>query len=264
MSYILDALRRADAERDRERNAVPDLHTPTRRLDPTDDDAPRRGLPPWAWLGFGAVLTAVGIGVWTLRGNDAPPPVAAVAPQPVTRAPEPQQAPPVAVAPSPSPAPARPATPSPKVNPVPGPGAARPSSPPPKPVPPANAAPTPVPAMPRTPAPAPTVAQAPAPRPPAPAPENKPTATPSAGAPDKAPELPILKMAELPESMRRELPPMTVSGSMHSPDPAGRMLILNGQVLREGNTVSAGLVLEQIRPKSAIFSIKGQRFEVPF
>ena len=41
------------------------------------------------------------------------------------------------------------------------------------------------------------------------------------------------------------------------------MVIVNGQVVREGEAISPGLVVEQIRPKSAVFSIRGQRFEVP-
>ena len=53
MSYILDALRRADAER--ERGGVPGLHTQT-MAEPGDeaDIAPRaRGLKPWHWLAIG-------------------------------------------------------------------------------------------------------------------------------------------------------------------------------------------------------------------
>lgn len=57
---------------------------------------------------------------------------------------------------------------------------------------------------------------------------------------------------------------MTIGGSVYAPQPANRMVIVNGLVLREGTTVAPGLVLERIAPKSAVFSIHGQRFEVPF
>jgi Type II secretion system protein B len=44
--------------------------------------------------------------------------------------------------------------------------------------------------------------------------------------------------------------------------------VLNGQVVREGHSVAGaaqpGLVLEQIGPKAALFSYKGQRFQVPY
>jgi hypothetical protein len=41
------------------------------------------------------------------------------------------------------------------------------------------------------------------------------------------------------------------------------MVIVNGQVFQEGAMLGPDLQLEQIRPKSAVFSIRGQRFEVP-
>jgi general secretion pathway protein B len=41
------------------------------------------------------------------------------------------------------------------------------------------------------------------------------------------------------------------------------MVVLNGQVFQEGNELGAELKLEQIRPKSAVLSIRGQRFELP-
>ena len=41
------------------------------------------------------------------------------------------------------------------------------------------------------------------------------------------------------------------------------MLIVNGQVFREGSPLAPELQLEQIGAKAAVFSIRGQRFEVP-
>jgi general secretion pathway protein B len=40
-------------------------------------------------------------------------------------------------------------------------------------------------------------------------------------------------------------------------------VVVNGQVFQEGSQLAPELKLEQIRPKSAVFSIRGQRFEVP-
>jgi general secretion pathway protein B len=57
---------------------------------------------------------------------------------------------------------------------------------------------------------------------------------------------------------------MSIGGSVYSSQPASRMVIVNGQVLREGSPVAPGVVLEQIDPKSAQFSVRGQRFEVRF
>jgi general secretion pathway protein B len=64
--------------------------------------------------------------------------------------------------------------------------------------------------------------------------------------------------------VRQSVPQLAVGGSVYSPQPASRMVIVNGQVFREGDTLAPGLKLEQIRAKSAIFSIRGERFELPF
>ncbi len=74
---------------------------------------------------------------------------------------------------------------------------------------------------------------------------------------------PPVRLADLPEARRRELPPLAVSGAVQSPDPAARMLIVDGQVLREGDAAAPGLVLERITPRAAVFSLRGQRFEIP-
>ena len=41
------------------------------------------------------------------------------------------------------------------------------------------------------------------------------------------------------------------------------MVIVNGDVQREGSVVAPGVTLELIKPKSAVFAIRGKRFEVP-
>ena len=79
--------------------------------------------------------------------------------------------------------------------------------------------------------------------------------------PQPAVRVPLL--ADLPEDLRRQVPTMAIGGSVYSPQPANRMLVVNGQVFREGSPVAAELQLEQIGPKAAVFSIRGQRFEVP-
>ena len=47
---------------------------------------------------------------------------------------------------------------------------------------------------------------------------------------------------DLPEEVRRDVPQLTLGGTVYSPQPSARMLILNGQVFREGDTLSPGLV----------------------
>ena len=93
MSYILDALRRADAER--ERGSVPGIHAQPAMLGDADNEAPRTGRSRlWAGLAFALLLLAV-LG-WWLLGHETPPP----APAPVLAAPAP-----AAVSPVPAPPP---------------------------------------------------------------------------------------------------------------------------------------------------------------
>lgn len=107
MSYILDALRKADAER--ERGAVPGLHTQS-VLPGVREDEPARGLSPLAWMGMGAGLVGVAALFWTLSGSDEPPPVSAAPvavpaplPEPVAVAPVAPPPPALVLAPAPPP-----------------------------------------------------------------------------------------------------------------------------------------------------------------
>ncbi len=83
-----------------------------------------------------------------------------------------------------------------------------------------------------------------------------------ATAPASAPRLPTL--AELPETVRRELPVFTLGGSVYAEQASQRMVIINGQVLREGDRLAPELLLQQIRLKSVLLDYRGQRFELPF
>ena len=70
-------------------------------------------------------------------------------------------------------------------------------------------------------------------------------------------------LSALSPDLRAAVPAMAVGGHVHSPAPASRMLIVNGQVLREGDAVAPEVRLETIGRKSAVFSVRGQRFEMP-
>jgi general secretion pathway protein B len=79
-----------------------------------------------------------------------------------------------------------------------------------------------------------------------------------------APEPPLRTLSELPLDLQRAVPALSFGGSVYSELPAQRMVILNGQVLREGDAVSDEIRLEEIRPHSAVMRLRGQRFEMPF
>jgi general secretion pathway protein B len=239
MSYILDALRRADAER--QRGQVPGLHAPS-----SSPGAPAAGAPPrtalWAAL---AALGLVGAGLagWWLWREPVAPAVALPAGAPMAPATvvQPQA---TVTAPAAAPPPAPVATTLPVVVSAPSP------------------APALVPALP-TPAP-PPVAALPAPPPVAALPAPPPTAaTPAPPRPGAAPEPRAVPLAELSPEQRRELPPMAVGGSIWSDSAANRFVIINGQLVREGESAAPGVALERIGPKSAVLRWRELRIELP-
>jgi general secretion pathway protein B len=67
----------------------------------------------------------------------------------------------------------------------------------------------------------------------------------------------------MPAAFRSQLPSLTIGGGMYADQPEQRLVIVNGQVLREGESASPGLVLEAVRPRSVVFSWQQQRFALP-
>ena len=253
MSYILDALRRADAER--ELGEVPTLHTQAAPLASSDDGF---DTPPAKWGRWVAVvlsLLAASAVAWLwLRPGAAEPKSAVVltapAAQPMAQAPmssqslaqlEPTIAP---VAEKASEFVAQP--PTTQVQAVVAPDVLQKKA-----------------ASPRA-GLAGLAASAGAtkttPPPGSPPAESKTTAK----AATAAPQDPVVGFNDLPEAIRREQPKLSVGGAMHSANPANRMLILNGQVFHEGDQVTADLVLEQIKLKSAVLVYKGYRYSISY
>ena len=70
----------------------------------------------------------------------------------------------------------------------------------------------------------------------------------------------IPKLKPLPASA----PKLLVSGSTFSDNPVYRMLILNGQVFREGDSLGNELRLDQIRLKAAVVSYQGQQYSLVY
>lgn len=232
MSYILDALRRAEADRERERGQVPGLHAQPPAGGAAAVGAalsPRRGRL-WAAGGGVVVLLLVGVGVGSWWAGSSSPADVPVSQLPQQRA----EAPPLpAVAGTAATLPALPPTSAPTSTPI-----AVPTLPPPP-----LAAPTPVTSPPVT-ALRPSV--------------TAPVLAAKASAPTEA--APIPRLAELPESLRRELPKLAISGSVYSEDPASRFVIANGEVLREGAKLGPEHVLEQIGTRELVLRFKGQRY----
>lgn len=236
MSYILDALRRSDAEREREQAQVPGLFAqPSADAVLRTADSPRRGVPGWALIIAGVALGVALPSIWfvlTRPAPSAPPmPLAPPPPPPVV------QREPAAMAPSVPDVPvAPPATPKVQASPSVAPAAA----------------PAPAPARPPQEALAPRAA-----KPVAVAPKAA-----SAAATMPAERAP--KLSELPESVRREIPNLTFGGAVYSETPSARFVILNGLIYREQDRVAPDLVVEQIKLKSAVLRWRDQRFEMAF
>ena len=224
MSYILDALQRADAER--ARGTVPTLNAR-----PLSGPATQQRLATPQRVGLAAAALAVALVgaalVWWNWGSA--PPQTAVQQAVVVAAPAAVQvAPPVAL-PVAVP-PTAPAAKSPVVvkEPAPRPAQAKPSA-------------TASAAAPNAPAPASATASVPA---------STPAATP----------VPLL--AELPEATRRQIPALAISGAVYSENPAQRLLLVNGQVLNQGSEVAPDLKVLEIRSNSSEFVFRGTRFRV--
>ncbi|GKS77860.1 general secretion pathway protein GspB [Acidovorax sp. SUPP950] len=279
MSYILDALRRAEAERGR--GAVPGLHTPAVPAPgaPSVAEPARTGALPWLPVlaaGVAVAGAAAGASWWFAHRTAVPSEPVRLAAAPASSPAGPVAAPAAAVtAPLPAPAPAPAEAPArTRVAPLPAPAPApalRPERVAPVAVP--SAAVAPAPAVPAAPAPeraAERAASAPLSRasaaaaatarllPPAQAP-----AAPAVAPPAQASAQPVVAQRDLPPSVREQLPAMQFSGATYSANPAYRMAIVNGQVLHEGDQAAPGVVLEKIEPSGTVWAFRGYRYAVP-
>jgi len=237
VSLILDALRRADSERERERGAVPGLHAQQVAVAPL---SPRpAGVPPWLWVVIVAALgLLLALAAWFVARGGMSPQVAAPAVAQLPAAPVPAPATPAM---PPPPAQAAIAAPAP-------PGASAAEAQP-------VAEPAPWPAADGS-----RRADVATPAAPLPAGEAR-AAQGGAAAPVEAPVTP---REQLPENLRAQLPPLAVGGSIYSSNPPDRSVIIDGRILRENDRLAADLTLEQIRPKSAVLRFRGYRFEIAF
>jgi general secretion pathway protein B len=97
-----------------------------------------------------------------------------------------------------------------------------------------------------------------------------PTAAKPASAAAPLPEAPVktedrvYAINELPDDIRRQLPALSVGGSMYSPVAANRLVIINGQVLHEGERITPELVVQQIKLKAAVLAFRSYRFAITF
>lgn len=275
MSYILDALQRADAERGR--GNVPGLHARQLPTALEEAAAARTGLRgPLVWGGLLVlVLAATVAGVWMWRSPASPSSPVAAAPATANQ-PAPATTP-VASPPLPAAVPVMPAVPvAPVVSPAAPtapiatpPAALAPSAAASVGAPPAPPATVQAAAVARTaPQPAPTAPPAasvtpvvvPASATPAPRAATAPAPTSPTGSSAAPAEAPLL--SGLPEDLRRQIPALVITGVVHADNPAQRLLVVNNQVLTQDGQLGPDLVLETIGSRHSVFRFRGTRFRV--
>jgi general secretion pathway protein B len=83
----------------------------------------------------------------------------------------------------------------------------------------------------------------------------------SAGIAGVAQEQKAIPLNELPLAIQQEIPAITVQLHSYSSKPSERLVYINSSKLREGESLRSGLRLEQITPDGMIFSYKGYRFQ---
>jgi general secretion pathway protein B len=249
MSYILEALKKAQAER--QLGNAPDIHTPAPSHVPAA--AAKANRKPLL-IGLGVGLAVAGLVAGIVLRAKTPPAAPAVLAQavPAVALPPAPDAPLVVAADAPptarssdAPAPPAPATARPAAPPVSTPPRVAPASPKPSPAPARDTEPEAVylPAPARTPEPAPAA---------------------PVRAPDPVQEENLRTLQQLPEAIQREVPKVAVGGYIYSPNPADRLLLVDKTLRREGEEVAPGLVLERLMPKYAVMNYRGTRYRVAY
>lgn len=72
----------------------------------------------------------------------------------------------------------------------------------------------------------------------------------------------VLEFDQLPSDIKKELPAISIKGHIYSNSPSSRIVNVNGIIIREGDTVTAGLKVEEINMTGVIFDYGGLRFRI--
>jgi general secretion pathway protein B len=239
MSYILEALKKAQAER--QLGNAPTIHAPAPSY-----AAPRAGQGMqrrYLALGVGVVVVAASVALLWPRFAGEPPVQLATA------------VPPAAV-PATVPATAPVATPAPPAVVIPAPAAVVQPAPAPAPV--AEARPVRV-----KPAPAPVVSTTSSSPQPSPQQREAAPAAPAVAAQPVGDDQ-LRTLQQLPDTLQREIPKVVFGGYIYSPTPGESLLLVDKMLRREGEEVAPGLVLERLTPKAAVMNYRGTRYRAAY
>jgi len=243
MSYILEALKKAQAER--QLGNAPTIHAPAPSY-----AAPRAGQGVqrrYLALGVGVVVVAAAVALLWPRLAGEPPVQLATAVPPAT-------------APATVPATAPVATPAPLTAVIPAPAAVVQPAPAPAPAPAPVTETRPVRVKP---APAPVVSTV------SPSPQPSPQQRETAPAPATVAQQPVgddqlRTLQQLPDTLQREIPKVAFGGYIYSPTPGESLLLVDKMLRREGEEVAPGLVLERLTPKAAVMNYRGTRYRAAY
>lgn len=72
----------------------------------------------------------------------------------------------------------------------------------------------------------------------------------------------ISALSQLPASLQNALPSISIAGHIYADEPAARMVMINGKITHEGDTVASGLTLEGITSDGIILMFQGTRFHM--
>jgi general secretion pathway protein B len=85
-----------------------------------------------------------------------------------------------------------------------------------------------------------------------------------ASVPAPAPEDSLPYLHQLPDTIQRDIPRVSFGGYMYSANPADRLLLVDKALRHEGEEVGPGLVLEKLLPKAAVMNYRGVRYRVAY
>lgn len=77
---------------------------------------------------------------------------------------------------------------------------------------------------------------------------------------DNIPIPTLTSFAKLPADIREDLPKLTIAAHYYAGKESSRMASINGRIMRQGQTISDGLVLEEITREGVIFNFRDYRF----
>lgn len=96
--------------------------------------------------------------------------------------------------------------------------------------------------------------------------EDKPVASrpPKKTPPKKPNPAAITALRDLPASIQQQVPPVSIGGYIYSDNKADRSVLINNRLRREGEDVAPGLTLERMTPTGVVLAYKGYRFHTKY